>query len=101
MAVYLADRNPYLSVAMINFGSPRVGNRVFKEWTEKKLINLSAWRYVFRKDFVPRLPPRIHGYQHAGHLVMINRFHSVIYYNQNGDGKMNYDGAPKDWYSKY
>lgn len=96
-AAYLADRNPNLKVRMINFAAPRLGNAAFKAWTETKLLNLSAWRFVYRQDAVPRVVLRIMGYVHAGHLWMLYKNSGKIYYRQVGDGS-NYIGAPWNWY---
>lgn len=96
-ATYLADRNPKLNIRMINFAAPRLGNGAFKLWTETKLTNLSAWRFVYRKDIVPRITPRNDGYRHAGHLSMLYRSKAITYYRQVGD-EVNYRGAPWNWY---
>ena len=84
---------------MINFAAPRLGNAAFKAWTETKLLNLSAWRFVYRQDAVPRVVLRIMGYVHAGHLWMLYKNSGKIYYRQVGDGS-NYIGAPWNWYCK-
>ncbi len=83
---------------MINFGAPRLGNDDFKSWTEGNLTNLSAWRFVYRADVVPRLIPTQLGYVHAGHLFAIYRYKSEVYYRQRGVG--DYGGAPMNWYCK-
>lgn len=95
-AVYLADKYPNMKVTMINFGAPRFGNGHFKSWTEESLTNLSAWRYVYRADIVPRIIPDQFEFRHAGHLFAILRYSSEAYYRQKGEG--DYEGAPGNWY---
>jgi predicted lipase len=97
---YLADRHPNLKTSVINFGSPRIGNSAFKSWTETTLKNLSVWRFVFRRDIVPRIILRQLGYVHAGHLFMMYENNSKVYYHQVGNG-WNYKGAPLSWYCEY
>merc|ERR1719330_683534 len=95
-AAYLTDKYPNMKATMINFGAPRLGNDDFKSWTEGSLTNLSAWRYVYRADVVPRLIPTQLGYIHAGHLFAIYRRSSEAYYCQIGGGE--YEEAPLNWY---
>jgi hypothetical protein len=97
MATYLADKYQEMKVTMINFGAPRLGNEAFKKWTERTLPNLSAWRYVNRRDIVPRTP--IPGFHHAGHLFAMNKRNAKVYYNQIGK-KSEYEGAPNHWHCK-
>ena len=99
-AAYLADKYPNMKVQMVNFGAPRLGNKAFKTWTEKSLSNLSAWRYVFRNDIVPRLIIDTFGYRHAGHLFQMNRFNSKVYYRQRGKSGV-YKKAPRSWYCEF
>ncbi len=98
-AVYLTDKYPNIKVQMINFGAPRFGNDHFKSWTEETLTNLSAWRYVYRKDIVPRIIPKSLGYRHAGHLFAIFRYESEVYHRQIGGGE--YEEPPSSWYCKF
>ncbi len=99
-AVYLTDKYPNMKAKMINFGAPRFGNEYFKSWTEESLANLSAWRFVYRSDAVPRIIPKSRGYRHAGHLFAIYRYESEVYYHQNGGGE-DYEEAPLRWYCKF
>lgn len=103
MAVYLADKYPDMIVTMINIGAPRFGNEEFKLWSEG-LENLASWRYVFRRDIVPRIIPKTLGYHHSGHLFQVFKtptsYHSVVYYRQVGNGE-DYAQAPYGWYCKY
>ena len=104
LAVYFADKYPNMKVTMINVGAPRLGNKAFKTWSEE-LPNLAVWRYVYRKDVVPRLIPTSLGYHHAGHLYQMHKsfggtYYSMVYYRQTGDG-VQYARAPRGWYCKY
>ena len=36
MACYMADKYPGIKVTMIGFGNPRIGNKTFKDWSERK-----------------------------------------------------------------
>ena len=53
--------------AIFTFGQPRVGDREFARRFDRD-FNDRAFRYVNRYDLVTRLPPRMLGYDHAGHL---------------------------------
>ncbi len=97
---FLADKYPKMKITVINFGSPRLGNAPFKSWTEEKLTNLSVWRFVYRADIVPRIVPREMGYKHAGHLFMMYKKLSKVYYHQTGLQYI-YMGAPWNWYCTY
>ena len=101
MATYISDKHRLIPFKMINFGAPRVGNGDFKSWTEAELTNMSAWRYVYRKDAVPRMMSRHWGYRHAGHLVAINRRNSKAYYRQSGLEGTDYSTAPTSWYGEF
>lgn len=54
------------SVCLINFGSPRVGNKAFAKSFDRLVPN--AWRVVNTNDAVT-LVPRMLGYCHIGHRV--------------------------------
>jgi hypothetical protein len=96
-AAYLADRNRNMKVTMINIGALRFGNDAFKTWTERTLVNLSAWRVVYDKDFAPRSPPNSFGYDHAGHTYQIwEGDYTTAYYRHVGGG--NFEGVPSYWY---
>ena len=99
-ATYMADKYPKMNITTINFGSPRLGNRAFKTWTEEKLPNLAVWRFVNKDDVVPRVVSRTWGYIHAGHLYQLNKRNGLVYYRQNGD-RFRYKGAPFSWYGKW
>lgn len=96
-SVYLADKFPNMKVKMINFGAPRLGNISFKTWSENTLTNLSAWRFVYRTDIIPRFIVDTFGYRHAGHLFQMNRNDAKVYYRQRGKENV-YKKAPKTWY---
>ena len=87
-----------MMTTMINYGAPRIGNGYFKSWTEDILTNLSAWRFVYRSDVVPRIIPTQFGYAHAGHLFAIYWYGAEVYYRQTGGG--DYGAAPTSWYCK-
>jgi hypothetical protein len=95
MGAYLAAKHSDLSVQVTTFGQPRVGNAAFKSWSES-LDNLAVWRIVFKSDYVARVPYAFLGYDHAGHIVQINRLNSKAYYNHVGDET--YEGVPDGWY---
>ncbi len=101
VATYMADVYPKMNITTINFGSPRIGNHAFKVWTEDSLSNLAVWRFVNRKDIVPRAVSRSWGYIHAGHLYQLNEDAGHVYYRQSGDHRKHYKGAPLSWYCKY
>ena len=54
---------------MYNFGSPRVGNKIFKQDYDKIVPN--SWRITTLKDIVPTVP-RLLGYAHVDHCVYID-----------------------------
>ena len=98
MACYMADKYPEIKVTMIGFGNPRIGNKAFKDWSERK-TNLAVWRYVYNYDTVTRIPAQIFGFHHAGHTFQIwQGDQSYVYFHHTGDG--NYLGVPWFWYCK-
>lgn len=99
MGIHLAEKYNDFNVDVVTFGEPRFGNKALKQWVKSSLPNLVAWRFVYRKDFVPRIVPRILGYSHTGHLYRITDFGSSVYYDQTG-GEGKYIGAPRKWYGK-
>lgn len=54
--------------AVFTFGSPRVGNKRYVNH-----VKLAYYRWVNNNDIVPRVPPRILGYRHAGTEIYLNR----------------------------
>ena len=105
MGTYMADKYPDMKVTVFSFAGPRVGNQAFKDWSEAK-PNLASWRYVYRKDLVPRQGPRALGFVDTGHTVQIyytwslwggEKGHTSIYYRHIGNGG-SYVGVPDDWY---
>ena len=58
-------------VEMINFGSPRVGNKKFQE-TFDKMFKGQSFRVTHGNDPVPKVPP--YGYKHVGQEVWYSRF---------------------------
>ncbi|KAK1236058.1 hypothetical protein PQX77_000698 [Marasmius sp. AFHP31] len=51
-----------ISVEMIGYGSPRVGNSAFADFAESQI---KMTRINNKRDIVPVLPPRLVGYTHA------------------------------------
>jgi len=92
ISTYMAHSYPDLSIQMVNFGSPQVGNAGFKRWAER-LENLSSFRFVLRADLVPRLPPF---YAKCGHLMQMERSSITAYWRQDGGGD-GFVGIPLSW----
>lgn len=92
ISAYMAHLYPDLSVQMVNFGGPQVGNEAFKQWVER-LDNLSTFRFVYKNDLVPRLPPF---YAKCGHLIQIERSGIKAYWKQDGDDD-GYVGISSNW----
>ena len=95
IATHMAHVHPDLSVQMVNFGGPQVGNDAFKKWAER-LQNLSAFRFVNRDDLVPRLPPF---FAKCGHLIQIERSGIKAYWRQDGGGN-GFVGISSTWNCK-
>ncbi|KAK0606997.1 hypothetical protein LWI29_007534 [Acer saccharum] len=57
-----------ISVAMYNFGSPRVGNKRFAECYNEKVKD--SWRVVNHRDIIPTVP-RLMGYCHVAQPVYL------------------------------
>ena len=55
-------------VAVYTFGSPKVGNRRFRDWFDRNVPN--CFRVVNAGDRVAQMPPELFGYKHAGTLVI-------------------------------
>lgn len=100
MGIYLADKYDDFKIDVITFAEPRFGNEALKEWVRTTLSNLTTWRFVYRKDFVPRVIPRFLGYAHTGHLYQFDDSSSAVYYDQTGEKEKQYIGAPRSWYGK-
>ena len=96
ISAYMAHLHPDLSVQMVNFGGPQVGNEAFKQWAER-LDNLSTFRFVYKNDLVPGLPPF---YAKCGHLIQIERSGIKAYWEQDGDGD-GYVGISSNWNCKF
>lgn len=55
---------------LVTFGSPRIGDKKFARWFNAEHRGL-AIRFVNNNDIVPRTPPYLTGYRHAGRLAYI------------------------------
>ena len=61
---------PDKGVACVTSGSPRVGNRFFRNSYNRRVPN--TLRFVFGADIVTKVPPRLFFYEHIGTLISIN-----------------------------
>lgn len=59
-----------LRVSLITFGSPRVGNRVFRSLFSEHIV--AAWRCVNAGDPVTSVPAACMGFVHVGTPVLLN-----------------------------
>ncbi|KAL7145096.1 hypothetical protein ABFS83_07G056500 [Erythranthe nasuta] len=57
-----------ISVTMYNFGSPRVGNKIFAQVYNQKVKD--SWRVVNHRDIIPTVP-RLMGYCHVAQPVYL------------------------------
>ncbi|GKA65769.1 C2 calcium-dependent membrane-targeting protein [Tanacetum coccineum] len=57
-----------ISVTMYNFGSPRVGNKLFAQVYNEKVKD--SWRVVNHRDIIPSVP-RLMGYCHVAHPIYL------------------------------
>eukprot|EP00835_Amoeboradix_gromovi_P005142 NODE_457_length_8231_cov_0.314068.p2 type:complete len:353 gc:universal NODE_457_length_8231_cov_0.314068:3455-2397(-) len=55
--------------AIVNFGSPRIGNKSFALFVSK--IVTESWRVTHGYDIVPKCPPRFLGYHHFPNEIWI------------------------------
>ena len=95
LSAYLAFQRPDLSVRMVNFGAPQVGDEAFKNFSEI-LENLSMFRFVYGDDVVARLPG-LGSFEHSGHLMQMEREGITAYWNTVGDEIGDFAGIPKQW----
>eukprot|EP00935_MAST-01C_sp_MAST-1C-sp1_P002800 g2800.t1 len=63
-ATELADGS--VPVSLVNFGSPRVGDKAYAAWAQMRLNQTTPIRMRRQKDIVPAVPPRSVGYVHIG-----------------------------------
>ena len=90
-ATMYAFQHPNVKVHCTTFAQPRVGNIAFKGFVES-IYNLNMWRIVNQDDIVPRVPPFMDGYTHAGHLMWKHKQKGIeadnitisAYYRQTG-----------------
>ena len=68
-ALDIKVKHPSISLVMINFGAPRVGNKCFSNFFGNRVVR--SLRVVNRKDTATMLPPSWLGYKHVpGQLVV-------------------------------
>ncbi|KAJ7891789.1 Alpha/Beta hydrolase protein [Mycena leptocephala] len=60
----LKSELPAAAIKLFTFGQPRVGNRNFAAFVEKKLGVDNIFRAVHKKDGVPTMVPPVLGYRH-------------------------------------
>ena len=94
---FFANKYSDINVKTIVFGSPRVGNQNYKNWSNN-ISNLSLWQFVYMRDIVPRVPFNKHGYKHEGHLMQLEWKGVKAYYHFTG--KDNYKGITNRWKSE-
>jgi len=77
MLRFPADASVPAAVAGVyTFGQPRVGTRDFAQSCDADFGNF-YFRFVNNADIVPRIPPRVLGYWHAGKLEFIDADGSI------------------------
>ena len=59
-----------VSPHLISFGAPRVGNQAYAQYSAKKWDK--QIRVVNQNDIVTQVPPKMHGFEHVGTVVMKN-----------------------------
>ncbi|KAM0988976.1 hypothetical protein FF1_012965 [Malus domestica] len=84
-----------ISVTMYNFGSPRVGNKVFAEIYNKKVKD--SWRVVNHRDIIPTIP-RLMGYCHVAQPVYLT---TGDLKNALGNMELSEDGYQADVIGEY
>ncbi len=65
LCAYLLWKRGYTVAAVYTFGGPRVGDWRFAHAYNQALGDVT-YRLVYKEDIVPRLPPALLGYCHAG-----------------------------------
>ncbi|KAJ7555056.1 hypothetical protein O6H91_05G020400 [Diphasiastrum complanatum] len=63
-------KQKHISITMYNFGSPRVGNKIFAESYNK--VVKDSWRVVNHRDIIPTVP-RMMGYCHVAQPIYFSR----------------------------
>jgi len=94
-AVGLAHYFPDLEINSITFGTPRIGDRFWKSYSNS-YTNLGIWRFVHRDDIVPRLPLS-KKFEHCGHTLQLYITHVRAYYLHEGEKPLGYKGVPFTW----
>lgn len=89
MSAYSLD---YVTRELVTFGSPKVGNQSFVTNLERKLARNERW--VYKKDYVTRLPPGKY-YKHTGVTNVVGYNGRVIHTQRDGPfflcNRRNYD----------
>uniref|UniRef100_A0A7S4NH21 Fungal lipase-type domain-containing protein n=1 Tax=Odontella aurita TaxID=265563 RepID=A0A7S4NH21_9STRA len=89
---------PDKPILNINFGCPRTGNKVWREYVDS-LPDVAVWRFVNGIDIVPRLPTLL--FYHLGHTVQMAKLGANAYYLHSGDEALGLAGVPTGWGSEY
>ena len=98
-------------VTSINFGCPKTGNDMWRQYHNKESPlkdRLSIWRIVLGWDLIPRVPDFFY---HVGHTIQIwgkedkqeTSKHSIkvdAYFEHYGDADLHYACVPSGWDSK-
>lgn len=65
---------PLYKVRLYTFGSPRTGNRDFRDSINSMIVH---WRFVNNNDIVTELPPVLNHYHHCGEMHYITAFGKI------------------------
>jgi hypothetical protein len=93
-SVALSKHFPDKHISCINYGCPKTGNRVWRDYVNS-ISNISIYRVVNRYDIVPRLPDI--RFVHAGHTLQLDTKYARAYYLHEGDKTMELRGVPFGW----
>jgi len=66
LALSLAESLPDVTVSLVNFGMPRIGNEALYDFFRENVQSRGvSWRVVHYNDIVPQIVPRPLGYHHV------------------------------------